>query len=174
MNRSPINGAVLGAGKNASFALILLRQAHELVGQVRLTVTKYLSFNQTHEATATIPHGRRLAMGFVGVQEHVVEVAFRVRKRVLLAFLGRAEHNATVMLRLYRSLAFSTSSEHTASVTLRAMHPAAIAFDQTHEHVGEMALQDIYTGSAPSNRSVGVGSFDRATAVSGSDNSTGA
>ena len=174
MNRSPINGSVLGAGKNASFALMVLRQAHELVGRFALTVTKYLSFSQSHESSASIALGRRMAMGFTSIHEQTGEMALRLRKRLALSFLGRSEQEGTVKLSRARALAFVTTMENTATVDVSALHPVALAFEQSLVLDGAINLQDLYTGYAPANRRVGVGATERTTAVSGTDTSTGA
>ena len=168
MNRAPLNSTVLGAGKNASFALFSIRQVQALVGDVRLSVTKYITFTQEHVATATISLGRRLALSFSAIHEQVSSISLALAKRINLSFVDTLEQTSDMRLSQSRSLAFVTDMEHVCEVPLRCVHMEYLTINTLHEHTGTVPLLDLYTGGAPLNRTVGIGASDRVVGVPGS------
>ena len=169
MNRTALNSTVLGAGKSTSFALLSIRQVQELVGNVRLSVGKYLSFTQEHVASATVSLGRRLALGFTAIHEQIGNLPLALAKRCPLPFVNSFEQTSDIRLSQICSLAFVADISHTCVLPVQCAHMKYLTLTAQYQHTGTIPLLDVYTGGAPSNRTIGIGASDRVVGVPGTN-----
>ena len=173
MNRSRLNGRVLGAGNRSSAVQLAVTEVLQLVGSLRTSVVKYGSAATSIALESSMRLRQRVPIAFASVAESVGELSGHVYRNVYGAtveYLALASSlRASAKIRL--SGAIDSVLDSVVGVTcLHLVHSPAVGIALLESELNGSAW---YFGPAPDTRSAVIPADVRFVAIPGSENSTG-
>ena len=173
MNRSRLNGRVLGAGKRSSAVRLAVAEVLQLVGALRVSVIKYGSAATDLALESSMRLRQRVPIAFTAVAEVVGELSGHVQRRVYGAtveYLALASSlKASAKIRL--SGVIDSVLDSVMSVTqLHRVHSPVVGIASLESELNGSAW---YFGHAPDDRTAVIPADVRFVAIPGSENSTG-
>jgi hypothetical protein len=173
MNRTRINGAVLGVGTHAARASIAATQIIELVGSLRTSLVKYGQVAASLTMLGSIRLKQQVAISAESSLTLSGQLACHVRQRSYASATQFSALISTLSARVKTPL---------KGLLLAALQSGVSPTIRHHIHSTEtlvLALEsdcyglDVYFGYAPDARFVAISAAPRSVAVPGSDNNAG-
>ena len=173
MNRSRLNGRVLGAGNRSSAVRLAVAEVLQLVGALRVSVIKYGSAATDLALESSMRLRQRVPIAFTAVAEVVGELSGHVQRRVYgatveyLALVSSIKASAIIRL----SGVIDSVLDSVVGVTqLHRVHSPVVGIASLESELNGSAL---YSGPAPDDRTAVIPADVRFVAIPGSENSTG-
>lgn len=154
MNRNKLNGKVIGGAQSLPFARFVATQAMRLVGTASMTLTKYLSANQTMRLEA------RTAYRFFKATQAMIANGF-----AKMTIYRQLALSATLFMRMATSgrlitrvnMGASQAMALIGSGILSAQHTVSLSGSAILRLVGSLAG----SGDAPAERTMSIEAGDR-------------